>query len=206
MLISLMDLSSPVTDLNGVGEAQASKLSTLGIKSIADLIDYFPRRYEDYSVISKTSNLSPGMVSIRGVIKQATGRYVRRGLHITEAIASDAFGSIRLIWFNQPYRAKSLKLNTAYYISGNYELARNRFAIMNPSIEIVSDFSVNTARILAVYRETKGIDSRQIRQALVQVLPLIKSLDETLPDWLIKKANLISRSEAINLLHFPNSS
>src|SRR4051812_8040196 len=100
-----MNLSSPLTDITGVGEALAKKYAVLGLETVADIVDYYPRRYEDYSELTPIKNLRPGKVSIEAVIKQASGRYVRRGMHITEAVASDDSGSVRLVWFNQPYRA-----------------------------------------------------------------------------------------------------
>ncbi len=196
---------SSVSALKGVGEALAKKLAVLGVKTIADLIDYYPRRYEDFSTVTPIAKLHPGTVTIEAVIKQAKGRYVRRGLHITEAVASDETGSTRLVWFNQPYRADALKTDQAYFISGQYELSYRRFAIMNPSVERVSDFPVNTARILSVYRETKGLTSRQIRLAVQQALPFIRQLKETLPKEIIKKYELLSRAEAIEAIHLPTS-
>jgi ATP-dependent DNA helicase RecG len=200
-----MTLDSPLTELVGVGEALAKKFAVLGISSIADLIDFYPRRYEDYSEVVPIAKLMPGVVTIEATIKQATGRYVRRGMHITEAIASDETGSIRLVWFNQPYRAAALKKGQSYYISGQYELRRQRFTITNPSIEAVSDFPVNTARILATYRETKGLTSRQIRSAVQKTLSVINLLPETLPKEVVTDEKLLSRASAIKAIHLPES-
>ncbi len=200
-----MTLESSVGEIKGVGEVLAKKFGQLGIKSVADLIDYYPRRYDDYSAISPTNSLHPGVVTIEAEIKQASGRYVRRGMHITEAIASDAVGSIRLIWFNQPYRVGSLKAGQKYFITGKYELSHQRFAIMNPAIELANEFPVNTARIVPIYRETKGLTSRQIRQALKQAMSLIESLVETLPTEVVNQYKLVDRSSALKTIHFPES-
>lgn len=200
-----MTLSSSLTELKGVGEAQAQKFAVLGIKTVGDLLDYYPRRYDDYSEVMATSQLQPGSVTIEAVIKQATGRYVRRGMHITEAVASDEQGSVRLVWFNQPYRAAALKLGRKYFISGQYELSRQRFAIMNPGIEMASDLPVNTARILAVYRETKGLTSHQIRLAVQQALEALEDMPETLPPSVIAERKLMSYSRAVSELHMPYS-
>ena len=201
-----MELTDAVSKLKGVGPAVAAKFAILGLKTIADLIDNYPRRYEDYSQLTLINAMHPGMVSIQATIKSAAGRYVRRGMHITEAVASDETGSVRLVWFNQPYRAQSLKAGQDYYISGEFELSRGKFAIMNPSIELVGDFSVNTARIIPIYRETKGLTSRQIRQALSQVIPVLKQLPETLPLHVIKHQKLTSFAKALQAIHFPDSS
>jgi len=200
-----MTLDTPLTELKGVGPAVAAKFAQLGLKTIADLIDYYPRRYDDYSQVTPINRLKPGPVTIQAVIKQSVGRYVRRGMHITEAVASDDTGSVRLIWFNQPYRATALKPDQHYYISGQFEFSRQRLQIMNPSVELVSDFPISTARIIPIYRETKGLNSRQIRAALKQVVPLVRMLSETLPEWLVKAEKLMSKAEAMTAMHFPES-
>ena len=198
-----MTLDSPITAVKGIGEELAKRFSILGVKTVGDLIENVPRRYEDYSHVSNLGDLHPGPVTIQAVITEVKGRYVRRGMHITEAIARDDSGSVRLVWFNQPYREGAVKIGQQYFISGQYELSNRRFAIMNPGIELVSDFPINTARIVPVYRETKGINSLRIRKALREVMPHIRSLPETLPSWLISQEGLIGRAQAIEHLHFP---
>jgi ATP-dependent DNA helicase RecG len=200
-----MKLADPLTELKGVGQAQANKFAVLNIHSLGDLIDFYPRRYEDYSQLTPISELDPGKVSFKAVIKNSKGRYVRNRLHITEATASDGSASTRLIWFNQPYRAASIKSDKEYYISGDYQLNRSRFSLTNPAIELVSDMPANTARILSVYRETKGLSSREIRSAVIQLKPLFGSVPESLPEWLIKDFKLMGKAEALEVLHLPET-
>lgn len=192
--------------VKGVGPALAQKLAILGLQTVQDLLLYFPRRYDDYSKISSIESIKPGSVTLQATIKDIKGRYVRRGMHITEAVASDASGSVRLIWFNQPYREAQTKRGTDYYITGNFEFGRQRLAIMNPSVELVSDFPVNTARIVPIYRETRGLKSAQLRRILRTVIPLVDKLPEMLPNWLIEQLSLMSRAEALHAVHFPDSS
>lgn len=196
---------SPLTEVKGVGEQMAKKFAVLGVNSVRDLIYYYPRRYDDYSNVQPIIKIKPGVVTIKAVIKQATGRYARRGLHVTEAVASDDTGSVRIVWFNQPYRAAALKNDQEYYISGEFALKAQRLSIMNPSAELVSSFPVNTARIVPIYRETKGFKSTQIRKAVAQVLAILKDMPETLPQWIIDHYKLISHAQAVETMHFPES-
>jgi ATP-dependent DNA helicase RecG len=199
-------LNRSVSELKGVGEAVASKLDVLGIKTVDDLIYTYPRRYEDYSQISDISKLKAGQsVTIKARIADIKGRYARRGLHVTEAVASDKTSSVRVVWFNQPYREKATKVGSEYFVSGPFELSSNRLAIMNPSMELVSDFPLSTARIVPVYRETKGLKSSAIRKVVAQVKPTIENLPESLPKSIIKNFELVSSSDAVLSMHFPAS-
>jgi len=200
-----MELNSPVTDLKGVGSELAKKLAILGIHTINELIDDYPRRYEDYSNITTINDLRPGPVTIQAKISSVAGRYVRRGMHITEAIASDDTASVRLVWFNQPYRAAAIKHGQDYFIAGEYALRRSRFSIANPSVELVSDFPINTARIIPIYKETKGLKSFQIRKLIKEALNIVKELPEHLPSWLISQLKLTDYTEAVTQIHFPAS-
>jgi ATP-dependent DNA helicase RecG len=200
-----MELENPVTAVKGVGNELAKKLAVLGVHTVADLIDYLPRRYEDYSDVVAIRDAQPGPITVQVTVKQATGRYVRRGMHITEAVLSDDTGSVRAVWFNQPYRAQGLKAGASYYVSGVYELSHQRFQLTSPSVELASDFTVNTARIISVYRETKGITSKQIRKIVANCRELIRSLPETLPVWLVAEHKLLSYAQAVLAMHFPES-
>jgi ATP-dependent DNA helicase RecG len=201
----LVELNSPITELKGVGDELAKRLAILRIRTISDLIENFPRRYEDYSNIMPVGKLKPGVVTIEASITQIKGRYVRRGLHITEAIATDESGSVRLIWFNQPYRAGAVKHGQPYFISGEYGLRRGRFSILNPACELVNSFPVNTARIIPIYRETKGLKSHNIRRLIREAINEVEKLSEHLPGWLVKEQGLISRGRAVSEMHFPSS-
>jgi ATP-dependent DNA helicase RecG len=201
----MLDVQQPITIVKGIGPELAKKFGTLGITTVFDLLTYYPRAYQDYSHVTTIAAMEPGAATIKAHITNCKGRYVRRGMHITEAVATDGTDSVRLVWFNQPYRAAAIKAGEEYYISGVYELSRSRFAIISPTTELVSAFPVNTARIIPIYRETKGLTSAQIRKAVGQVMELLDTSWETLPDWLIAQEKLQSFVSAIRTMHFPAS-
>jgi len=198
-----MKLTGSVKEIAGVGDKLAGLLRRLGITTIEDLLLNYPRRYEDYSEVSRIKDLSPGVVTIQATVEKITGRYARnRRLHITEATLSDDSDKVKAVWFNQSYLSKSIVRGEELYFSGKYELARNGLTIQNPTWEKVSDFQTSTARIVPIYRETKGITSRQIRNLVSTVLPLASELERSFPEQLKKE----SISQIITSLHFPESS
>ncbi|HUD06666.1 MAG TPA: ATP-dependent DNA helicase RecG [Candidatus Saccharimonadales bacterium] len=198
-----MNLSDELVSLKGIGPALSQKFLKIGLVNVDDLVNYFPRRYSDFSNVVEIASTKPGDITVVGKIHQVTGRYSRRGLHITEAIVSDKTGSLRLIWFNQHYRKDSISSNKEYFVSGDFGLHGKSMSLINPAVELVSNFPVSTARILSIYRETKGLNSNQIRQAIKAALPYFEQIEEILPDWIISRYDLMPRAEAHRQIHFP---
>lgn len=200
-----MNLHDDLLSIKGIGESNFKLFNRLGLFNLDDLIYHYPRRYDDYSNVSSISKIRPGPVTIKVQIISVVSRYSRRGLHITEALVKDESGSLKITWFNQPYREQALKQNVNYFVSGLYDFQNRTYGITNPAVELESSFTKNTARIVPIYSETKGLKSYQIRKAISQILPLIRGLPETIPKQIIRSEKLFSHARAIEQLHFPNS-
>ncbi len=203
-MIIVMKLSDSVASLKAVGPESTKKLASAKIFSVEDLLNYWPRKYEDYSTVLLIKDVRPGLITVRAKIESVVGRHSRRGLHITEATATDETGSLHLTWFNQPYRAAGLKPDTDYYISGNFDQSGQSLSLVNPSIQLATDLS-SGGRILAVYPETKLLKSALIRKAITSALQATRLIPEVLPAWLVKDAGLMSHGQAIATLHAPGS-
>ncbi|MDQ5953630.1 MAG: hypothetical protein QG647_365, partial [Patescibacteria group bacterium] len=128
-----MNIQSQLSTVKGVGPVLASKFSQIGLNTVGDLLDYTPRDYNNYLNAVNIQSMQPGMVTVKGTFDGVKQRRVRRGLHITEADFSDGFSKVRVVWFNQPYRAASIK-NQYYIIKGNYGLQGQRLQIVNPLV------------------------------------------------------------------------
>lgn len=162
-------MDSNVTELKGVGDKLAGLFKRLGIETVGELINHYPRRYEDFSKIVLIKDIKPDVKSSLVVrVNSVNGRYVRRGMHITEAIVSDDSGSIKVVWFNQSYRAKQIKSGATYLCSGVYEFSGRQYQMVNPSLEL-DDSESNIGKIVPVYGETKGLKSHQISKVLRQI-------------------------------------
>lgn len=200
-----MDKEITLDEVQGIGPAAVRGLKSVGITSLEDLLTYYPKRYEDYSKLLQINEIKPGQVSIKGKISNIVGRYVRRGMHITEAVLNDKTGSVRLVWFNQPYRASSIKVSSEYFVSGKFQLSRQRLSIINPTIELVSDFPLNTARIIPVYPQNKLIKSSQIRKFIKNALVYSANIEDLIPPNIIKKYDILPKKQAVRLIHFPST-
>lgn len=202
-----MNTATSLVELKGVGKVLAERLAAAGLATAADLIAYYPRRYDDYSHVITIGQLRPGLVTLKAHFSEIKQRRVRRGLHITEAVANDETGRVKVIWFNQPYRAQGLEAGKTYYISGEFGLQRERLQVINPNIELAADdLHAHTARIMPTYRESGQITSVLIRKLVSQVVNVIDSLQDPLPEWIVKKYGLVSHAAAIRNIHLPESS
>jgi len=196
-------LQSSITTVKGVGANLAGKLALLDVRTVEDLLYFLPYRYEDFSQVIPVAAIAPGAITIKASVESVAGRYVRRGLHITEAVLDDGSAKTRAVWFNQPYRSEQLKKGETFYFSGSYELQRNRYVLSNPATEREHEFAVSTGRIVPIYHETKGLKSAQIRKIMRELVPLLRMLPETLPAAVVQREQLMAIGEALEQLHFP---
>ncbi|MEI6850708.1 MAG: ATP-dependent DNA helicase RecG [Candidatus Saccharibacteria bacterium] len=199
-----MNLLSPLEKIKGIGEKTGQQFTLAGINTVGDLIEFLPRSYEDYSTVSLILGIKPGKSTIKARCEKIVTRPVRRGLRITTATLADNSGKLQAVWFNQPYRETQLKSGEEFYFSGVFEFNYNRYQLTNPSAEMVKDMPVQTDRILPVYRSIKGLKSTLVRKIIAELRPLITMLPETLPDSIVSGEKLMSRSQAILTMHFPD--
>ncbi len=200
-----MNLSTSLGMIKGVGPKTGEQFALAGLRTVGDLIDFLPRAHEDFSEVVSIINAIPGKMTIKARCEKIATRPVRRGLRITTATLVDDTGKLQAVWFNQPYRTTQLASSDEFYFSGEFEFNYNRYQLTNPSAEKVSDMPVQTDRLLPVYRAVKGLKSPLVRKILAELRPLMMMLPETLPQDIVTREGLLSRSEAVLGMHFPNN-
>ncbi len=200
-----MKLQTPLERIKGVGEKTASQFMMAGLRTVGDLIDFLPRRHEDFSDVVSIANISPGKRTIKARCEKITTRPVRRGLKLTTATLADDSGKLQAVWFNQPYRETQLKGGDEFLFSGEFEFNYNKYQLTNPTAEKASDVPVSSGRVMPVYRVIKGLKSQVVRKILSEIRPLITMLPETLPPKTVASERLMSRSDALLAIHFPQS-
>ncbi|MDN5275722.1 MAG: recG [Candidatus Saccharibacteria bacterium] len=199
-----MNIHSSLSQIKGVGDKTYDLFLAAGIRTVRDLIYFLPRAYEDYTSIGQISEIRPGKSTIKARCESISTRQVRRGLRVTTATLADDSGKVKAVWFNQPYRATQLKSNEEFFFSGNFEFSYNQYQLTNPSAEKASDLPQQTDRMLPIYRSVKGLKVQLVRKIMSEIKPLMTMLPETLPDSIVKTEKLVSRSEALLGMHFPN--
>ena len=200
-----MNITTSLRSIKGVGDKIGEQLSNAGLQTVGDLIHFYPRTYEDFSVVDAIKDVSPGKITVRAVCETVSTRMVRRGLKVTTATLSDATGKLQAVWFNQPYRATQLKSGEEFFFSGEYEFNYNRYQLTNPSAEKASEMPIHTDRILPIYPALKGLKSTIVRKILNELKPFMSMLPDTLPTVLVESEKLIGHGDALLGIHFPLS-
>ncbi|MFA6486347.1 MAG: ATP-dependent DNA helicase RecG [Candidatus Magasanikbacteria bacterium] len=202
-----MDLSlqTPVSALTRVGKSTARHLSRLGIKNAGDLLYWFPFRYEDYRAVVAVRDLRDGaMVTVQGQVELiANKRSFRKHTNITEALVSDASGSVRVAWFNQPFIIKNLQAGDKVFLSGKVKSDMLGAQLVSPSYERDTGATIHTARLVPMYPLTAGLTQKQIRFLIKQIIGLADKIPDWVPADILEKFDLPPLSDALTGIHFP---
>lgn len=200
-----MNLATSLDKIKRVGPKTAEQLAAAGLHTVGDLIEFLPRRHEDFTEVVKIADIHPGKMTIRARCEKIATRPVRRGLKLTTATLADETGKLQAIWFNQPYRETQLKSGDEFFFSGEFEFNYNKYQLTNPSAEAASEVPVQADRMVPVYRVVKGLKSLTVRKIMNELRPLMSMLPETLPEALIEREKLMPRGDALLTMHFPKA-
>jgi ATP-dependent DNA helicase RecG len=199
-----MKLETPIGILNKVGKTTSQKLNRLGIFNVRDLLNHYPFRYEDYSKVTQINDLKEGEpVTIKGVIELIANRRIRNRRFLTEAVVSDESGSVRVVWFNQPFLTKNLSSGDKIFLSGAPKRDMLGIQLVSPAYELAGTKSIHTGRLVPMYPLTEGVTQKQIRFLVQQSLPATKEIADWLPEEVCEKNKLISLEKATKEIHFP---
>ncbi|MCR4263825.1 MAG: ATP-dependent DNA helicase RecG [Candidatus Roizmanbacteria bacterium] len=203
-----MNLSTPISQVPGIGPVYAKRLEKLNIFSIKDLLEHYPFRYEDYSVTTPIAQAQVGeTVTIRGVIHSARNEFTRAGKRMQKIQLFDGTGSMLLVFFNQPYLLTSLKNGAELAASGEVAFFGRNKAMISPEYEQIFERDpIHTGRLVPVYPETAGVSSKWLRSKIALLLTRIGTeLEEYLPEIIRESQHLIVYDSAIRQIHFPES-
>jgi len=201
-----MDLFSPVTVLPGIGPSRAKQLENLNIRTIYDLIAYFPRTYEDRTKLVNIRDLEPGVPACfeAMVIRAPQTAHIRKGLSLTKLAVADHTGKLNLVYFNQPYAADHLKYGESYIFYGALGMD-SYLQMQNPVYEPVDAAGSKTRRIMPIYSLTAGITNALLSKCIHRALEACLShMPELLPSNVRSKYGLCDARTAYLNIHEPS--
>lgn len=206
--MSQVALDTPLYEVIGAKSVFLKRLEKLGIKTVRDLLWHFPARYEDFSKIYPVTDLEPGQqATVQGMVEEVHVNHSwRKHMSIVEAVIADETGSVRAIWFNQPYVANVLKTGRRANFSGKVSLSdEGEVYLSHPSYEVLraTGETQHTARLVPVYPETRGLTSRGIRFIVQTVFKRVPRLPEWIPPATLALLNFPEINQAIRNIHYP---
>ncbi|MBF8249669.1 MAG: recG [Candidatus Levybacteria bacterium] len=203
-----MNLRAPIATAGRVYKLFARRLEKIGIKTFEDFLFHIPFRYDDFSLISKINRVQPGeVVTIQGTVSEISNEFTKNFKRLQKAEIADGSGTIEVVWFNQPYLTKIIHAQDKIALSGKIDWYLRKIVMQSPDYEIITNLpAIHTGRLVPVYSETKGITSKWLRRQTYNLLKEnINQFVEYLPDSTIVDHSLITISEAIEQIHFPQT-
>lgn len=202
-----MRLDTPITEFPGIGPARAQKLEKLGIGKAVDLLNWFPREYEDRRecYLIRRAPLDKKVCIRAMVVERPRLARIRKGMDLLKFRAADESGTLYLTFFNQSYLEKSIKVGEEYIFYGLVEEQGNRRAMTNPVLEREGRQTV-TGRIVPVYPLTAGITNNLLQSTVNHALEGCSGqMPETLPRQVRLEHQLVQAEFAYRNIHCPES-
>lgn len=188
-----LTLGTQVQFIPGVGPKRAAAIASLGVRTAQDLLFFFPRGYEwpaPPAAVDDLENDQPA--SMIGVVSEAELVSRNAGKSVFGVLVTTATGPVRLLFFNQPFRADTLTLDRRLMFSGKPRLNGLRWEFVHPKVTLLSEEeSAPTPRPIPVYPLREGLKQTDLRRVVATVLPLLPDdLPEVMPKSLRERIGL----------------
>jgi len=201
-----LDLSTPVQYLKGVGPAKAKTFAQLGVRTVGDLLEYFPRDWIFAPAPMKIIQMRPNQTAtIVGLVESVDYQSYRRP-PLFEAMLSDETAMCRIVWFHGGFLRDKLKPGQVITASGKVASYKHQLQMTNPKFSILDRKDLDPAEYFSggVYPSSSQLSSGQIKRIIA---PLLDNLAELVPEFyeqdLLSEAKLLGRKDAFAWIHLP---
>lgn len=198
------DNMQPVETLKGIGEKTAKLFEKVGVRTVDDLLHYYPRGYDTFEEPKPMGDLEDGAVmAVDGCLKNgASGHHFGSASMVTASI-SDMTGKLRLVWYHMPYLKNTLKPGSRYIFRGKVSRKKNGLVMEQPQMYRPEVYETLLKRMQPVYGQTRGLGNKTITSAMEQALSLRVMEKDYLPAGLRVSNELAEYNFAIEHIHFP---
>ncbi|MFH1402624.1 MAG: ATP-dependent DNA helicase RecG [Patescibacteria group bacterium] len=213
-----MNIHSPLEKIFRIAPPQKKALKKIGLKTVEDLLFYFPNRYGDTTELKNIKDLQVGDKPIiyAQVKSIKTGKAFVKKIPLSEAVLEDGSGKIKAVWFRQPYIAKMLKIGAFAKFRGTISERNGQLYIANPEYKNLDSIPLATGNslfsqkisdhfIYPIYPESRGISSKWFYHTIQKIFNagVLDMLADPLPAKILKKYNLPSLRTALIWIHSP---
>lgn len=199
-------LDAPIARVPNVGPRREALFHKLGIVTVRDALEYFPKDYHDRSQLRTISELRFGeKETFVAEVRQVEHRRVRSLMMLT-ATLGDHTGTVQATWFTRGYVRSDLSVGDKLIFTGKVGQYRGRLKLDAPEYEHLDGGLLHSGRVVPVYRLTEGVSGKLLRRVIHDVVTYhAPRAQEFLPDWLMAQEGLMPLPEALEEIHFPSS-
>lgn len=199
-----MQVYDSVRKIKGIGEKAEQCLNRMNIYTVGDLLEHYPRDYDEFKPICPVESLTEGeLVAVEGTLLARPQMKIAGRLKILTVTLQDETGCILVTWFNMPFLRNQLKMGTRYILRGKTAKKNGRLVLEQPKLYSREEFYRQVGKLRPVYPLTAGITNHAIMKALEKCLKETENLREFLPSDIRKRQNLTEYKKALRQIHFP---
>lgn len=199
-----MDRNTPVIELKGVGEKTRKLFEKLNIFTVADLLSFYPRDYENFREPVSISHAGAGEVcALRAAVAGIPNEKRVRNLHILNVNISDGTGNMQLTFFNMQFLKKTIKKGGYYIFRGTVQTRGNIKIMEQPKIYTMEEYGKLTDRLNPRYSLTKGLTNQAVQKAVKQALSVCPPEEEFYGKEFLRTYGLMGAEDALHAVHFP---
>ena len=206
---SSFQLSTPIEKLHSISTSKRAIFHSLGLYTLNDLLNFYPRRWEDRRTFRSLDELRPGTFELIRAHVEAVKVSItsNRRRKLVEALVCDNTGSLKVTWFNQPYLAKQLTQGALITAFGKVDFDSFGLALhmTNPEFVLNLEDSPSFGRIVPIYRLTAKLYQSSLHKLMFKFIPTYAPLtQEVLPPEIVQKYSLMPRAQALVQMHWPS--
>ncbi len=193
-----------IRTLKGVGEKTAALFEKLHVYTAEELVSYYPRDYEQFSVpVPLDQAPVEEVTAVEGRLAGNVATRHVRGLSLTTFDVSCEGGSLHMTYFNMPYLKNSLKRGQPYIFRGCLHRRKDRYVMEQARIYKPEEYGKLTDCMQPRYATTKGLTNNAITKAVKQAIGLVDLSEDPLPERIRAEEGFPSYREAVEQMHFP---
>ena len=199
-----MDLRENITTIKGIGDKTASCFAKLGIHTVGELVNTFPR---DYIFYGEPVDIKDTKIGVRNVIEGIVYSYVDvrriRSLKIVTMTVKDSSGTLKITWFNQPYLKNMFHKGETYVFVGEIKIKNNMRVMEHPEYYKPKEYESMRQELQPVYPLTKGLSNKTFQKAVKSARSAYLNLKDYISADIRNENNLMEITESYENIHFP---
>lgn len=201
-----MEYTDSIRDIKGIGEKTERLFRKLGIQTVEDLLEFYPRKFDVYEPIQPVAKAAEGKVIAIEVSLVSRPKLSRvRNLKIISCIMRDSTGQLPVTWFNMPYLQRSLKMGMHYILRGKTTVKNGRLQMQQPQILNRQEYANLLHQMQPIYPLTAGLTNHAVVKAVTQALKETDLTGDFIPLPIRKQYQLMTHKSAIRNIHFPKN-